>query len=105
MRQGASRCLPVMSISPTHLTDYVKTWRGRETTSRQRCCRIVSLRQRQPTRRLRLPQGPLDKQRNQPSHPALSSLFQGGLVMDRDDPQQAADRHARAAVMAILPSS
>src|ERR1700730_2012129 len=48
------------------------------------------------------PKGPLDKQRNQPSHPALSSLFQGGLVMDRDDPEQAADRHARAAVMAIF---
>jgi hypothetical protein len=39
---------------------------------------------------------------NQPSPPALFSLSQGGLVMDRDDPEQAADRHARAAVMGIL---
>ena len=31
----------VMSISPTRLIDYTKTWRGREATSRQRCCRIV----------------------------------------------------------------
>ena len=31
----------VTSISPTHLIDYAKTWRGREATSRQRCCRIV----------------------------------------------------------------
>jgi hypothetical protein len=31
----------VMSISPTHLIDYAKTWRGREAPSRQRCCRIV----------------------------------------------------------------
>jgi hypothetical protein len=31
----------VMSISPTRLIDYAKTWRGREATSRQRCCRIV----------------------------------------------------------------
>jgi hypothetical protein len=31
----------VMSISPTRLIDYAKTWRGREVTSRQRCCRIV----------------------------------------------------------------
>jgi hypothetical protein len=100
MRRGASPT--VMSISPTRLIDYVKTWRGREATSRQRRCRIASLRQRQPTRRARLPQSSLDKQRNQPSHPALSSLFQGGLVMDRDDPEQAADRHARAAVMAIF---
>jgi hypothetical protein len=45
----------VMSISPTRLIDYVKTWRGREATSRQRRCRIASLRQRQPTRRARLP--------------------------------------------------
>jgi hypothetical protein len=92
----------VMSTSPTRLIDYVKTWRGREAPSRQRCSRIASLRQRQPTRRARLPQGPLDKPRNQPSNPALSSLFQGGLVMDRDDPEQVADRHARAAVMAIF---
>jgi hypothetical protein len=92
----------VMSISPTRLIDYVRTWRGREATSRQRCCRIVFLRQRQPTRRARLPPRSLDKQRNQPSHPALSSLFQGGLAMDRDDSKQAADRHARAAVMAIF---
>jgi len=39
MRRGASPT--VMSISPTRLTDYAKTWRGREATSRQRCCRIV----------------------------------------------------------------
>ena len=39
MRRGASPT--VMSISPTRLVDYVKTWRGREATSRQRCCRIV----------------------------------------------------------------
>jgi hypothetical protein len=31
----------VMSISPTRLIDYAKTWRGRKATSRQRCCRIV----------------------------------------------------------------
>jgi hypothetical protein len=31
----------LMSISPTRLIDYAKTWRGREATSRQRCCRIV----------------------------------------------------------------
>jgi hypothetical protein len=31
----------VMSISPTRLIGYAKTWRGREATSRQRCCRIV----------------------------------------------------------------
>jgi hypothetical protein len=31
----------VMSISPTRLIDYAKTWRDREATSRQRCCRIV----------------------------------------------------------------
>ena len=33
----------LMSISPTRLIDYAKTWRGREATSRQRCCRIVFL--------------------------------------------------------------
>src|ERR1700693_1019453 len=48
-RRVAERCdaprrvaLPtVMSISPTRLIDYTKTWRGREAASRQRCCRIV----------------------------------------------------------------
>jgi hypothetical protein len=48
-RRGVERCdaprrvaLPtVMSISPTHLIDCAKTWRGREAPSRQRCCRIV----------------------------------------------------------------
>jgi hypothetical protein len=108
LRRVVERCdaqtcvaLPtVMSISPTRLIGYPNTWRGREATSRQRCCHIVSVRQRQPTRRARLPQGHLDKQRNQPSHPALSSLFQGGPALDRDAPEHAADRHARAAVMA-----
>jgi hypothetical protein len=91
----------VMSISPTRLIDYVKTWRGREATSRQRCCRIVfifvsdSMRSSFPSLPTIMPcpanrpcanaspldaqgsaQGPLDKQRNQPSHPALSFLCQ-----------------------------
>jgi len=33
----------VMSISPTRLIDYAKTWCGREATARQCCCRIVFL--------------------------------------------------------------
>jgi hypothetical protein len=41
MRRGASALPTVMSISPTRLIDYANTWRGREATSRQRCCRIV----------------------------------------------------------------